>query len=229
MALRSPDPSLVREYSTLGGISEYTSLLSSPSETSLSRVSVSVVGLIPDSWVMISLNRNFSLFPIRLRTNMDHFLAMTSIVPLRAQRQTSSSIILGRGIEATHWRTYPNKYYGFCSYPDPALVVDLDSSSFDRIIQSGKTVLVDFWAEWCGYCKIMDPIVESVAAKYQNRVVVGRMNADENLEIARRLGIQGLPVFIVFSKGQPVCSLVGAAPRQRFESWFEECLEREAP
>jgi thioredoxin 1 len=108
------------------------------------------------------------------------------------------------------------------------LVVDLDSSSFDRIIQSGKAVLVDFWAEWCGYCKLMDPIVESVAAKYQDRVLVGRMNADENLEIARRFGIQGLPVFIVFSKGQPVASLLGAAPRQRFESWVEESLERNA-
>jgi thioredoxin 1 len=111
----------------------------------------------------------------------------------------------------------------------PTLVVDLDSEAFDRVIQSGKTVLVDFWAEWCGYCKLMDPIVESVAAKYQDRVIVGRMNADENLEIARRFGIAGLPVFIVFSKGQPVCSLLGAAPRHRFESWVEECLKRETP
>jgi thioredoxin 1 len=107
------------------------------------------------------------------------------------------------------------------------LIVDLDSESFDKFVQGEQMVLVNFWADWCGYCKLMDPIVELVAGKFRDKMLVARVNAEENLEIASRFGLGGLPVFMIFSKGQPVCSLLGATPRQRFESWVEDCLERE--
>jgi thioredoxin 1 len=105
------------------------------------------------------------------------------------------------------------------------LIVELDSDNFDQVVHGPRTVLVDFWAEWCGYCKLMDPIIEGVAAKYGERILVGRLNADENLEIASRFQLGGLPVFMIFSGGQPVCFQLGAITRQKFESWVEECLE----
>jgi thioredoxin 1 len=178
---------------------------------------------------MSALNRSLPLLPIKLRTNRDHFRAIVSIVPLRAQRQTSSCIILCRGIVATLCRTYPDKYYGFCSklcWRLEILIVDLGSENFDKVVEDNRVVLIDFWAEWCGYCKLMDPIVEQVALKYRDRILVGRVNADENLAVASRFGLGGLPVFMIFSDGQPVCSLLGAVPRQKFESWVDECLQR---
>ena len=107
------------------------------------------------------------------------------------------------------------------------LLVELESDKFDSVTgKSGRMVLVDFWAEWCGYCHVMDPIVQDAAAKYQDKIEVFRMNADENVEIANRLGISGLPVFMIFSDGKPVCSLLGATTRARFESWIEDCVRK---
>ncbi len=180
---------------------------------------------------MTSLNRNLPLLPIKLRANRDHFRAMMSIVPFKAQRQTSSCVIVCRGIVATLCRTYSDKYYGFCSKRCrrlELLIVDLDSENFDKVVRDNRIVLIDFWAEWCGYCKLMDPIIEQVAGKYLDRIFVGRVNADENLNIASRFDLGGLPVFMIFSRGKPVCSLLGATPRQKFESWVDECLQREA-
>ena len=105
------------------------------------------------------------------------------------------------------------------------MIVELESNKFDSVIrQSGKMVLVDFWADWCGYCHVMDPIVQDAAIKYQDKIEAFRMNADLNVEIASCLEISGLPVFMLFSEGRPVCSLLGATTRTRFESWIEDCL-----
>src|SRR3989441_5790893 len=105
------------------------------------------------------------------------------------------------------------------------LLVELESDKFDSVTgKSGRMVLVDFWADWCGYCHIMDPIVQDAATKYQDKIEVFTMNADANVEIAIRFGISGLPVFMLFSEGKPVCSLLGATTRTRFESWIEDCL-----
>src|SRR3989442_15511161 len=101
------------------------------------------------------------------------------------------------------------------------LLVELESDKFDSVTgKSGRMVLVVFWAESCGYCHVMDPIVQDAAAKYQEKIEAFRMNADENVEIANLLGIIGLPVLIIFSYGKPVCSLLGATTRARFESWI---------
>jgi thioredoxin 1 len=106
------------------------------------------------------------------------------------------------------------------------LIVDLDSQTFDKVVKDNRIVLIDFWAEWCGYCELMDPIIEQVAMKYRDSLLVGRLNADENLTVSSRYGLEGLPVFMIFSSGQPVCSLLGAVPRQKFESWIDECLQK---
>jgi thioredoxin 1 len=107
------------------------------------------------------------------------------------------------------------------------VLAELESDKFDNVIgRTGKMVLVDFWAEWCGYCHVMDPIVQDAASKYHDKIEAFRMNADENVEITNRLGIAGLPVFMLFSEGKPVCSLLGATTREKFESWIEDCLRQ---
>lgn len=88
-------------------------------------------------------------------------------------------------------------------------VVDLDSSNFDRTISSHGLILVDFWAEWCGPCKMMHPIFERLAKRYRN-VKFARVNVDNAQEIAMRFGVQAIPTFIMFKNGQPVDRMMGA-------------------
>lgn len=89
------------------------------------------------------------------------------------------------------------------------IVVDLDSSNFDRTISSHGLILVDFWAEWCGPCKMMHPIFERLAKRYRN-VKFARVNVDNAQEIAMRFGVQAIPTFIMFKNGQPVDRMMGA-------------------
>lgn len=88
-------------------------------------------------------------------------------------------------------------------------VIELNSSNFQQTVSNETPTLVDFWAEWCGPCKSMHPIFTRMAKKYKN-IRFARLNIDQNQEIATRLGIQAIPVFIMFKNGKPVDRVVGA-------------------
>ena len=90
----------------------------------------------------------------------------------------------------------------------PITVTDAD---FDqRVLESSQTVLVDFWAEWCGPCKMIAPVLNEVAAEQEGRAVVAKLNIDEAPELAAQYGITAIPTLIVFKNGQPVTTLRGA-------------------
>lgn len=88
-------------------------------------------------------------------------------------------------------------------------VVDLDSTNFEQMVSSGTPTLVDFWAEWCGPCRVMQPIFTRMARKFK-KIRFARLNIDQNQEIATRLGIQSIPIFIMFKDGNPVDKVIGA-------------------
>ena len=88
-------------------------------------------------------------------------------------------------------------------------VTELDSSNFEQIISSEIPTLVDFWAEWCGPCRAMHPVFTRMAKKFKN-IRFARLNIDQNQEIATRLGIQSIPIFIMFKNGSPVDRVIGA-------------------
>ncbi|HEU5291867.1 MAG TPA: thioredoxin [Cyclobacteriaceae bacterium] len=89
----------------------------------------------------------------------------------------------------------------------------LTDSNFDEVINSGKPVLVDFWAEWCGPCKMIGPVVEELAGDYDGKAVVAKLNVDENPQTTAKFGVRSIPTLLVFKGGQIVDKQVGAVPK----------------
>jgi thioredoxin 1 len=88
-----------------------------------------------------------------------------------------------------------------------------DATFTDEVLQADGPVLVDFWAEWCGPCKMVSPVLEEIAGEYPDKITVAKVNIDENPSIARDYQIMSIPTMSVFRKGQIVKSIVGARPK----------------
>lgn len=88
-------------------------------------------------------------------------------------------------------------------------VMELDSSNFEQTVSSESPTLVDFWAEWCGPCKTMQPVFTRTARKFK-KIRFARLNIDQNQDIATKLGIQSIPIFIMFKNGSPIDKVIGA-------------------
>jgi thioredoxin 1 len=88
-----------------------------------------------------------------------------------------------------------------------------DATFADEISGSDKPVLIDFWAEWCGPCKMVAPVLEEIASEHGDKLTIGKLNIDENPQIARDLGIMSIPTMMVFQGGKPVKTIVGAKPK----------------
>lgn len=89
----------------------------------------------------------------------------------------------------------------------------LTDANFDEVINSGKPVLVDFWAEWCGPCKMIGPVVEELAGDYDGKAVIAKLNVDENPQTTAKFGVRSIPTLLVFKGGQVVDKQVGAVPK----------------
>ena len=94
-----------------------------------------------------------------------------------------------------------------------AKTVEITDSNFEEVISSEKPVLVDFWAEWCGPCKMIGPVVEELASDYDGKAVVAKVNVDENPNVSAKFGIRSIPTLLVFKNGEIVDKQVGAVPK----------------
>lgn len=108
--------------------------------------------------------------------------------------------------------------------PDAAPVHVTDDTFQELVLSSSLPTLVDFWAPWCGPCRMIAPIVEDLAKAYDGRAVIAKMNTDENVQMAGQLGIMGIPTLVLFKNGQEVDRVVGYAPRHVLEEKLAAAL-----
>ena len=96
-----------------------------------------------------------------------------------------------------------------------------DQSFASDVLGSDSPVLVDFWAEWCGPCRMIAPALEEIAGELGDKVTIAKLNIDENPDTPSRYGVRGIPTMLLFKGGQPVAQKVGAAPRSQIQQWLE--------
>ena len=104
-------------------------------------------------------------------------------------------------------------------------VTHVGDADFDAsVLQSDEPVLVDFWAEWCGPCKMIGPSLEEISDELAGKVVIAKINIDENPDAPGQYGVRGIPTMILFKNGEAAATKVGAAPKSALKGWIESVL-----
>ncbi|MBB3953459.1 thioredoxin [Novosphingobium sediminicola] len=99
-----------------------------------------------------------------------------------------------------------------------------DASFSNDVLASDKPVVVDFWADWCGPCKMIGPALEELSEELGEEVTIAKVDIMENTEIASQFGVQSIPLLLVFKDGKPVAQKLGAAPKSQLKAWIQGAL-----
>ena len=104
------------------------------------------------------------------------------------------------------------------------MALAINKENFEEVLASGKPVVIDFWAEWCGPCRTIAPIVDELAAKYEGRVIIAKCDVEDNDEITMKYGVRNIPTLIFLKEGQQVDKQVGAASKDALKAKIEKLL-----
>ncbi|HWY78979.1 MAG TPA: thioredoxin [Candidatus Sulfotelmatobacter sp.] len=99
-----------------------------------------------------------------------------------------------------------------------------DSNFQEQVLASNTPVVVDFWAPWCGPCKMVSPIIEELAKEYEGKVSVGKLNVDENQQVAGQYAVMSIPTVMIFKDGKPVQAMIGAQGKQTYKTEINKVL-----
>ena len=104
-------------------------------------------------------------------------------------------------------------------------MIKVETTNFDtEVLASDVPVMVDFWAPWCGPCKMLTPTIEALAAEYEGKVKIVKVNVDDNQQLATRFGIRGIPTVLVFKDGEVTSTRVGLQPKEQLKAALDEVL-----
>lgn len=104
------------------------------------------------------------------------------------------------------------------------MVLELSDSSYKEVLEKNAAVVIDFWAQWCGPCKAMLPILQEIADEYEGRVVVGKVDVDQNQDLCGEYGIMNIPTMLFFKNGQLVDRHIGACKKSDLQAFFDKLL-----
>lgn len=105
------------------------------------------------------------------------------------------------------------------------MAVEFTDANFEELaLKSDKPVVVDFWAEWCGPCRMVSPLISELATEYDGKAVVGKLNVDQNPEISMKYGIRNIPTVLFLKNGEIVDKMVGASPKQNYAAKIDAAL-----
>ncbi|MGM9760660.1 MAG: thioredoxin [Parabacteroides sp.] len=105
------------------------------------------------------------------------------------------------------------------------MALQITDANFEELLGAGKPMVLDFWAEWCGPCRMVSPIIDELAQEYEGRVTIGKMNVDENNDVVGQFGIRNIPTVIFFKNGEMVDKIVGATSKDKFKEKVENLLK----
>jgi thioredoxin 1 len=104
--------------------------------------------------------------------------------------------------------------------------IEFNDGNFEsEVLKSDKPCLVDFWAEWCGPCRMVGPVVEEIAKEYEGKLKVGKLNVDQNSQTAAKYGIMSIPSILFFNGGKMVDQIIGAVPKKQFVEKIEKIIK----
>ena len=104
------------------------------------------------------------------------------------------------------------------------MALEITYNNYKELLAEGKPVVIDFWAPWCGPCKMVAPIIEELAAEYEGKVIIGKCDVDENSDMPAEFGIRNIPTVLFFKEGKLVDKQVGSAPKPTYVSKIEALL-----